>query len=195
MEIQELKSNKESILRGVAILIPNVFSDKRGYFYESWNNNQFNELVGEDITFVQDNQSKSSFGVLRGIHFQKNPKAQGKLVRALKGEIIDVIVDLRKNSNTFGEWGSIKLSSKNKKQLWVPVGFGHGFLTKTKVAEIQYKTTNYWDKNSERTLSWKDSNLNIDWQLNDLNLKEPILSQKDSEGISLPKLINNGDLF
>ena len=195
MEIKKLKSNKDSILEGAAILTPNIFSDNRGYFYESWNQNAFNRLIGEEIKFVQDNNSKSSFGVIRGLHFQKTPKAQGKLVRVLKGEIYDVIVDLRLNSKTFGEWGIIKLSYKNKKQLWVPIGFGHGFITKTKTAEVQYKTTNYWDKESERTLYWCDSKLKINWQLNNLNLKKPKLSVKDSEGFTLSQLINNRDLF
>ena len=195
MEIKKLKSNKDSILQGVAILTPNVFSDSRGYFYECWNQNEFNRLIGENIKFDQDNHSKSSFGVLRGLHFQKDPKAQGKLVRVLKGEILDVIIDLRLNSKTFGEWGIAKLSSKNKKQLWVPVGFGHGFITKTKTAEVQYKTTNYWDKESERTLLWCDSELKINWQFKNLDLKKPKLSIKDSEGFTLSQLINNGDLF
>ena len=195
MEINKLKSNKDSILKGPAILIPKKISDSRGYFYESWNNKEFNKNIGEEIIFVQDNHSKSSLGVLRGLHFQKRPKAQGKLVRVLKGEIYDVIVDLRLKSKTFGEWGIVKLSHRNRKQLWIPIGFGHGFLTKTKSAEVLYKTTNYWDKDSERTLNWQDSQLNINWQLRNLNITNPILSVKDSEGTSLTQLIKNRDLF
>ncbi len=195
MEIKQAKSNKKKVLEGALILIPSIFTDSRGFFYESWNNREFKKIIGKTKVFVQDNHSRSSFGVIRGLHFQKNPNSQGKLVRVINGEIYDVIVDLRLNSNTFGEWGIFNLSKKNKKQLWIPEGYAHGFITKTKIAEVLYKTTDYWDKDSERTLSWKDNTVNINWHLKDLNLKTPFLSKKDSDGKSLNYFLKNNELF
>ncbi|HCN8774753.1 TPA: dTDP-4-dehydrorhamnose 3,5-epimerase, partial [Escherichia coli] len=131
---------------------PTVYEDERGFFYESYNEKNFMETIGASIKFVQDNHSKSSKGVLRGLHFQKNPYEQGKLVRCIRGEVYDVAVDIRKDSPTFGQWFGVNLSDENKKQLWIPEGFAHGFITLSDVAEFVYKTTNYYAPASEYCL-------------------------------------------
>jgi len=160
----------------VKLIEPDVFEDERGFFYESFNQQKFNKAVGENITFVQDNHSKSSKGVLRGLHYQETPYAQGKLVRVVAGEVFDVAVDIRKESPTYGKWVSEVLSSENKKQLWIPEGFAHGFLTLSDEAEFVYKTTNYYDKKSEKTINFKSTTFKIDWpQVNTI-----ITSIKDS---------------
>ena len=146
---------------------------------ESWNQRKFNDAVGKDISFKQDNHSKSSKGVLRGLHFQCNPFAQGKLVRCIRGEIYDVAVDIRKESKTFLEWVGVLLNSQNHNQLWIPEGFAHGFLTLSDSAEVLYKTTEYWSKNHEKTVIWNDPKLSIDW-LKKIN--DPKLSPKDLTG-------------
>ena len=195
MQIKILKSKKENEINGPLILNPNIFSDNRGFFFESWNEKIFNDIVSREVTFVQDNHSLSFKGVLRGLHFQKGNNAQGKLIRVINGTILDIIVDLRSNSNTFKEWTSIVLSSKNRMQLWVPEGFAHGFITLTKTAEINYKITKFWNKESERTIIWNDNNLSINWRLEDLKIKSPIVSEKDSRGKTLKYLYDKGDLF
>ena len=195
MQIKFLKSNKDNKINGPLILNPDKFSDSRGFFFESWNEKKFNDIVSKKVTFVQDNHSSSYHGVLRGLHFQKEPNAQGKLIRIVSGKILDIIVDLRVNSNTFKEWTSIVLSKRNRVQLWVPEGFAHGFITLTRRAEINYKTTKFWNKESERTIIWNDKNLNINWRLKDLKIKSPIVSEKDSKGNTLKYLYDKGDLF
>lgn len=195
MQIKILKSKKENEINGPLILNPNIFSDNRGFFFESWNEKIFNDIVSREVTFVQDNHSLSFKGVLRGLHFQKGNNAQGKLIRVINGTILDIIVDLRSKSNTFKEWTSIVLSSKNRMQLWVPEGFAHGFITLTKTAEINYKITKFWNKESERTIIWNDNNLSINWRLEDLKIKSPIVSEKDSSGKTLKYLYDKGDLF
>lgn len=195
MQIKILKSKKENEINGPLILNPNIFSDNRGFFFESWNEKIFNDIVSREVTFVQDNHSLSFKGVLRGLHFQKGNNAQGKLIRVINGTILDIIVDLRSKSNTFKEWTSIVLSSKNRMQLWVPEGFAHGFITLTKTAEINYKITKFWNKESERTIIWNDNNLSINWRLEDLKIKSPIVSEKDSRGKTLKYLYDKGDLF
>ena len=195
MQIKILKSKKENEINGPLILNPNIFSDNRGFFFESWNAKIFNDIVSREVTFVQDNHSLSFKGVLRGLHFQKGNNAQGKLIRVINGTILDIIVDLRSKSNTFKEWTSIVLSSKNRMQLWVPEGFAHGFITLTKTAEINYKITKFWNKESERTIIWNDNNLSINWRLEDLKIKSPIVSEKDSRGKTLKYLYDKGDLF
>ena len=159
----------------VKLIEPDVFEDERGFFYESFNQQKFNEAVGEKITFVQDNHSKSSKGVLRGLHYQEEPFAQGKLVRVIAGEVFDVAVDIRKNSPTYGQWVSEILSAENKKQLWIPEGFAHGFLTLSDYAEFLYKTTTFYSKSSEKTIHWKRNDFDIKWPF----LKNVILSNKD----------------
>ncbi|MEG0007300.1 MAG: dTDP-4-dehydrorhamnose 3,5-epimerase [Aeromonas sp.] len=164
----------------VLIFEPKVFGDDRGFFFESFNHQQFETAIGHQVTFVQDNHSKSSKGVLRGLHYQLPPHAQGKLVRCVAGEVFDVAVDIRKTSPTFGQWVGIYLSGENKRQLWIPEGFAHGFLTLSETAEFLYKTTNYYHPQSERSILWKDTTLNIDWPLS-----EPTLSKKDENATLL----------
>ena len=195
MKIEKIKSSKNLLIDGPIILIPDKFSDERGFFYESWNKEIFNLTIKRDISFVQDNHSKSNYGVIRGLHFQKKPFEQGKLIRVINGAILDVIVDLRLDSPTFKEWAAIILNKQNRKQLWIPEGFAHGFISLTKQTEVNYKTNNFWNKELERTLIWNDLDLKINWQLDKLNLKSPIISKKDLEGKSLQELLISKDLF
>jgi len=167
-------------LSGVWIIEPKVFGDERGFFFESFNQAAFNEATGNTLSFVQDNHSKSFKGVLRGLHYQLPPKAQGKLVRVIHGEVFDVAVDIRKHSATYGCWHAEILSAENKKQLWIPPGFAHGFLTLSDTAEFLYKTTDYWSPEHERSIIWNDSELNIEWPLNSAKLQ---LASKDQKGL------------
>ena len=164
-----------STLDEVKIFEPTIFHDERGFFFESFNKTFFQEVINPKIEFVQDNHSKSSKGVLRGLHYQLDPFAQGKLVRVISGEVFDVAVDIRINSKNFGKWFGIKLSSDNKKLLWIPPGFAHGFLTLTDNAEFLYKTTNFYNKDSERSIIWSDPDININWGIE----FKPIVSSKD----------------
>ena len=161
---------------GVVIIEPKIFKDNRGYFFESFNEKEFKEKV-VDIDFVQDNESKSSYGVLRGIHFQKPPYAQSKLVRVVKGKVLDVAVDLRKDSPTFGQWTSVILSARNHKQFFLPQGMGHAFVVLSKTAVFQYKCDNFYNKESEGAIIWNDESLNIDWLISHNDI---VLSEKDS---------------
>ncbi|BBP38132.1 dTDP-4-dehydrorhamnose 3,5-epimerase [Escherichia coli] len=161
----------------VLIFEPKVFGDERGFFFESFNQKVFEEAVGRKVEFVQDNHSKSCKGVLRGLHYQLEPYAQGKLVRCVVGEVFDVAVDIRKSSPTFGKWVGVNLSAENKRQLWIPEGFAHGFLVLSETAEFLYKTTNYYAPTSDRGLAWHDPDIKIDWPL----INEPIVSEKDSK--------------
>jgi dTDP-4-dehydrorhamnose 3,5-epimerase len=170
----------------VKLIEPDVFEDERGFFYESFNQQKFNEAIGQDITFVQDNHSKSKKSVLRGLHYQDEPFAQGKLVRVIFGEVFDVAVDIRKKSSTYGQWVSEILSSENKKQLWIPKTFAHGFFVLSDYAEIIYKTDSYYSKKNERILYWDDPNISIDWPFE--NKKELIVSKKDQNGLSLNEI-------
>lgn len=161
----------------VLLIEPKVFGDERGFFFESFNQRTFEEAVGKPVTFVQDNHSKSAKNVLRGLHYQiQHP--QGKLVRVVAGEVFDVAVDIRKNSPTFGKWVGEILSAENKKQLWVPEGFAHGFLVLSESAEFLYKTTDYWYPEYERCALWSDPTLNINWPF----MGMPTLSAKDEKG-------------
>jgi len=153
----------DTMIPDVKIIEPTVFEDERGYFFESFNHKKFEEAIGRKVTFVQDNHSKSSKSVLRGLHYQLPPHAQGKLVRVVQGEVFDVAVDIRKSSPTFGQWVAEVLSAENKKQLWIPEGFAHGFLTLSETAEFLYKTTNYYHKECERSIIWNDAGFNISW--------------------------------
>lgn len=173
----------------VLIFEPKVFSDERGFFFESFNQKVFEEAVGYKVNFVQDNHSKSNKGVLRGLHYQLAPYAQGKLVRCITGEVFDVAVDIRKESSTFGKWVGVNLSVENKRQLWIPEGFAHGFLVLSESAEFVYKTTGYYNPAAEGCIVWNDSSLNIQWPMQ----SDPLLSQKDgaaSNLISMDKLQN-----
>ncbi len=195
MNYKSLISNKEVSFIGPLIISPNIYKDDRGYFFESWNKNAFNEAVGEKIDFVQDNQSKSSVGVLRGLHYQLPPMAQGKLVRATKGLIYDVIVDLRKDSPTFAQWGGVNLNEENNNQLWVPIGFAHGFLTLSNYAIVEYKVTNFWSANEEKSLIWNDEDIKIEWPEINYNNILPLLSNKDKLAPKLIDLKNSESLF
>jgi len=163
----------------VKIIEPNVFGDERGFFMETWNQKKFEELVtGLPTLFVQDNHSKSRKGILRGLHYQSE-NTQGKLVRVVSGEVYDVVVDIRKDSPTFGQWVGEFLSQENKRQLWVPKGFAHGFYVTSNVAEFVYKCTDYYNPNFEKSIIWNDSELGIKWPLE----SEPLLSDKDANGL------------
>lgn len=165
----------------VKLIEPMVFGDDRGHFYESFNNNEFNKAIGREVTFVQDNHSMSVKGVLRGLHYQLPPNAQGKLVRVVSGEVFDVAVDVRKSSSTFGQWVGELLSAKNKRQLWIPEGFAHGFLTLSETAEFLYKTTDYYSKERERAIRWDDKTIGIEWP----DVSNLTLSTKDSQAALL----------
>jgi dTDP-4-dehydrorhamnose 3,5-epimerase len=170
----------------VLVIDPAVFGDDRGFFFESHNARKFASLTGVDLPFVQDNHSKSAKNVLRGLHYQiKQP--QGKLVRVVAGTIYDVAVDMRKSSHTFGRWVGVELSAENRRQIWVPPGFAHGFVVTSDSAEVLYKTTDYWAPEHERSLIWNDPSLGIDWPLDG----PPTLSAKDAQG----KHLDEADLF
>jgi dTDP-4-dehydrorhamnose 3,5-epimerase len=170
-------------LDGLLILEPTIFDDERGFFFESFNEVTFKATTGlSSITFVQDNHSQSNKGVLRGLHYQTSPHAQGKLIRVVQGEIWDVAVDIRDESPTRGQWLGVLLSSKNKKQVWLPPGFAHGFVTLSDSAEVLYKATNFYSPEHERCLAWNDPTLAIDWQLSRLGSVLPQLSAKDKLG-------------
>lgn len=179
---------RKLVERNAKIIEPKVFNDDRGFFFESFNLKNFNKKLGYQVSFVQDNHSQSSKGVLRGMHYQLPPFAQGKLVRVIAGEIFDVALDIRKSSKNFGKSICVKLSAINKKQLWIPEGFAHGFLVMSDQAEVLYKTNNYYNKDSERTILWNDLDIDINWPLNG---HKPELSEKDKNGSSF----SSADLF
>ena len=169
----------KTLLNDCFIIDPVVYGDERGFFLETFQKNRYEDFLGSDLQFVQDNHSRSSYGVLRGLHFQKiNP--QGKLVRVVKGEVFDVAVDIRKESSTFRKWVGVNLSEKNKKQLWVPPGFAHGFLVLSDLADFEYKCTDYYDPDDECSILWNDPDLQIDRPI-----KNPTLSKKDSSAKKL----------
>ena len=170
MKIQSLK------IPEIKLIEPDIYKDNRGYFYESYSTEKFIDVDGQKILFVQDNQSFSKKNVLRGLHFQRSPMAQGKLVRVITGEIYDVAVDLREGSSTFGQWVGQILSGDNHLQLWIPEGFAHGFYC-LKDSLVQYKTTSYYSPNNESTIRWDDAHLNINWPIN----SEPVVSSKDQQ--------------
>ena len=176
----------KTAMPGLLIVEPNVFSDQRGYFFESFNKREFNKLTGLDVDFVQDNHSFSKKNVLRGMHYQIH-RPQGKLIRVTQGRVFDVVVDLRRHSPTFGKHVSVELSAENNRMLWLPAGFAHGFLTTSDTAEMIYKTTDYWMPEYERCISWNDPSIGIDWPLK----CEPIMSLKDGQG----KVLGEADLF
>ena len=163
-------------LIGPAVLVNWVFEDDRGHFLEAFNQDNFAEQVGVDTNFVQDNQSRSYQGVLRGLHYQIDPAAQGKLVRVVRGAVYDVAVDIRRSSPTFAEWIGVELSEDNLKQLWIPPGFAHGFLALTDPADLLYKVTDYYSPEHDRSIRWDDPDIGIEWPLD----VEPILSDKDA---------------
>lgn len=171
----------------VLILEPKVFGDERGFFFEGYNEKAFREATACQVEFVQDNHSKSSKNVLRGLHYQISPKAQGKLVRVVSGAVFDVAVDIRRNSPTFGKWVGVHLSGENKRQMWIPPGLAHGFLTLTNSAEFLYKTTDYYSPEHERCIAWNDPDLDIRWPCDE----PPILSLKDDAGVAWADLMSD----
>jgi dTDP-4-dehydrorhamnose 3,5-epimerase len=171
-------------ITNVLLIEPQVFADDRGFFFESFNQNKFEEAIGHKVNFVQDNHSKSVRGVLRGLHYQSTPKAQGKLVRVTQGEVFDVAVDLRQSSPTFGKWVGEILSADNKKQMWIPEGFAHGFLTLSDTAEFLYKTTDFYSKDHEQSIIWNDETIGIEWPTD-----KPSLSDKDLKAVLFNKAL------
>jgi dTDP-4-dehydrorhamnose 3,5-epimerase len=171
-------------IEGLLILKPRIFEDERGYFFESYNNNVFKDL-GINFNFVQDNESSSAQNVLRGLHFQSPPFAQGKLVRVISGKVLDVAVDIRKDSITYGKYFSIELSARNKIIFWIPPGFAHGFVSLEDNTIFSYKCTQTYNKNSEQCLLWNDANLHIDW-----GVKDPLVSAKDQIGLNFKDFVS-----
>jgi dTDP-4-dehydrorhamnose 3,5-epimerase len=174
---------------GVLILEPRVFGDERGFFLESFNQKAFNEATGLDVHFVQDNHSRSAKGVLRGLHYQLPPHAQGKLVRVVRGSVFDVAVDIRRDSPTFGKWVGVELSEENHRQLWIPAGLAHGFLVTSESADFLYKATDYYAPAAEQCIRWDDLALQIEWPLS--QGMKPIVSAKDQFG----KTLREADTF
>ena len=162
----------------VLLIEPEVYGDDRGFFFESFNQQKFEQALGHPVTFVQDNHSLSSRGVLRGMHYQEAPHQQGKLVRVIQGHVFDVAVDIRPDSPRFGNWVGVDLSAENKRQLWIPAGFAHGFLTLSDTAQFLYKTTDYYAPKAERCIAWNDPTINISWPID----TAPLLSAKDAAG-------------
>lgn len=180
-----------STVHGPRVLEPKVFGDARGFFYESYNHERFKAETSEDVVFVQDNHSRSSKGVLRGLHYQLSPHAQGKLVRCVRGAVFDVAVDIRKSSPTFGQWVGVELTEENHRQFWIPPGFAHGFLTLTDTADFLYKTTAYYAPGYERCIAWNDPDIGIQWP----DVGEPLrLSAKDQASRCLVD-VSSSDLF
>lgn len=176
----------ETEIKGVFIIEPKVFGDNRGYFFESFSQREFESVIGP-VTFVQDNQSKSSYGVVRGLHFQKPPHAQAKLVRVVKGKVLDVAVDLRKDSPTFGKYMAVELSDENHRQVFIPKGFAHGFSVLSEEAVFQYKCDEYYAPESEAAIAWDDQDLNIDWKV---PAEDVVLSAKDRNHPTLKEFIS-----
>ena len=205
MKVELLSSTRDALLvEGPLLLTPRVFGDDRGFFFESWNKRAFQAALVEAgcsqaeamaIEFFQDNHSRSSRGVLRGLHYQLEPEPQGKLVRCSMGAIFDVAVDLRLSSTTFGHWVAAELSAENQQQLWIPVGFAHGFLALSDNVEVQYKASGFWNKSCERSLRWDDPQLAIAWPLDRVGLQQPLLAEKDSAAPVLSVAESAGDLF
>lgn len=189
MRAESLRGSGGAVVEGPLLLTPQVFGDDRGFFLESWNGERWQELLAahgqSPVPFVQDNHSRSARGVLRGLHWQLRPHPMAKLVRCVLGSIFDVAVDLRRGSPSFGQWLGAELSAANHQQLWVPVGFAHGFLTLSEHAEVLYKTTDFWSRSCERALRWDDPDLAISWpQLE----TAPLLSEKDGAAPLLAEL-------
>ena len=195
MRAEQLHTARGELIEGPVLITPQLFGDERGFFFESWNQRRFNEAVGTTTAFCQDNHSRSCRGVLRGLHYQLEPEPQGKLVRCPVGAIFDVAVDLRRSSPTFGQWVGAELSAENQQQLWVPVGFGHGFLTLSEVAEVLYKASGFWSKGCERSLLWSDPELAIAWPLEHLGGSEPLLAEKDAAAPGFAEASAAGEVF
>ena len=191
MQAESLTTLNGQMMDGPLLITPKVFGDDRGFFFESWNQQSFDDQVSQRVTFVQDNHSRSTFAVLRGLHYQLSPHPQGKLVRCVVGEIFDVAVDIRKDSLTFGNWVGVSLSAANYQQLWIPDGFAHGFLVLSDLAEVLYKATDFWNRDCERSIRWDDPDLAITWP--DI-AKAPQLSAKDAQATWLAS-VPGSELF
>ena len=189
---EQLSTTRGIKVNGPILIKPKILRDGRGFFFESWNQKDWKEILKQynqvPQNFCQDNHSKSCKGVLRGLHFQKRPYPQAKLVRCIFGEIYDVAVDIRENSISYGEWVGTYLNSSNNHQFWIPEGFAHGFLTISQYAEVNYKTTNYWNKNYEESLLWNDSDISINWPLESLNNETLKISDKDKNAKTFKSL-------
>lgn len=181
----------ETSLPGVMLITTGAFHDERGFFMESYNHKAYKDIFKNNITFVQDNHSRSFKNVARGLHYQLNPKAQGKLVRVINGAVYDVVVNICKNSELFGQWRGFELSDDNRRQLWIPPGYAHGFVTLSKNADVIYKTTEYYDPDYERIIAWDDKDIGIEFPEN-LTFEDLILSQKD---LMKSKRLAEADLF
>ena len=192
---RKIKTNKNDFFEGPLIITPRLIEDDRGYFFESWNQKNFNHLFKKEIKFVQINQSYSELNVLRGMHYQINPFAQGKLLKVCYGKIFDVIVDLRRNSKTFCQWGFVNLDNIKNEQIWIPEGFAHGFLTLCEKVIVQYKVTNYWHKDSEKSLKWDDPQINIKWPIKEDKKNNLLISSKDLSANSIQYIIKNNLTF
>lgn len=168
---------KKLSIPDVILIEPQVFIDERGFFFESYNQNDFENVIKRKVTFVQDNHSRSTKGVLRGLHYQEKPCQQAKLIRVIHGEIWDVAVDIRKDSKSYGQWVAEKISAENKKQLWIPEGFAHGFYVLSETTELVYKVNNFYSKEHERTIHWKNNSFNIEWPIQDNMV---LISKKDN---------------
>ena len=195
MQVEQLQSPQGLTIDGPLLITPRAFGDDRGWFFESWNQRKFDDAVGEAVLFSQDNHSRSVQGVLRGLHYQLAPEPQAKLVRATAGAIFDVAVDIRRGSPTFGAWVGAELTADNRRQLWIPEGFAHGFLTLSDVAEVQYKARGFWNKSCERAIIWNDPDLAIAWPTAQLNGSEVSLSGKDAEAPGFKAAEAAGDVF
>jgi dTDP-4-dehydrorhamnose 3,5-epimerase len=195
MQVEQLRSHGGQVVEGPLLITPRVFGDDRGFFFESWNQRRFDEAAGTPTTFCQDNHSSSCRGVLRGLHYQLEPEPQGKLVRCPVGAVFDVAVDLRRGSPTFGQWVGAELNADNQQQLWVPVGFAHGFLTLSEAAEVLYKASGFWSKSCERSLLWNDPELGIAWPLEQLGDGEPLLAEKDAAAPTLAEAVAAREVF
>ena len=195
MQVDQLQCPQGRIIKGPLLISPQAFGDERGWFFESWNQRKFDRAMGEAVVFSQDNHSRSEQGVMRGLHYQLSPEPQAKLVRARIGEIFDVAVDIRQGSATYGQWVGSHLSAENKKQLWVPEGFAHGFLTLSAVAEVQYKARGFWNKACERAIRWDDTTIGIQWPLDQLGTAEVSLSGKDADAPTLDQAKAAGEIF
>lgn len=195
MQLEQLTTASGQVMEGPLLITPQVFADDRGFFFESWNQRRFDQAVGSPTAFVQDNHSRSRRGVLRGLHYQLEPEPQGKLVRCSVGAVFDVAVDLRRGSSTFGEWVGAELSASNQQQLWVPVGFAHGFLTLSESAEVLYKASGFWTKSCERSLRWNDPEVGITWPLDRLAGVAPLLADKDAAAPTFAEAVAAGEVF
>lgn len=192
MIIENLFAKDGKELEGLKLITHDVFYDERGLFVENWNKFKFEKVFKESLNFFQLNQSRSSQGVLRGLHFQLEPESQGKLLKCFSGKIFDVVVDIRNNSETYSSWVGVELSQENHQSLWIPPGFAHGFFTLSKYADIQYLVTRQWNKDLERCIIWNDEDIGIDWPFENI---PPLISEKDANGMTLSKAKLSGNIF